>query len=262
MKRLCLVAAALLAAGCPHPIPRPYPAPEGPAVLTWVRDVRQRIGNLRAETKSDVRIGSDRANVTVYILAAWGGRLRFMAMNPSNNMAADLASDGTRFCFLDSNHDCGDCGPATPENVAQLIRIQLEPDDVVATLLGSTPVLENAAAAVSWDSGEAYEIVDLKDDRGFTQRIVLDGRDRRWDVLDSRLRDPQGKTVWRIQHKDFHAVKKPDGTTVRLPGRSMFEQAGDSALILWKKQEADVALDPSKFQIEVPVGLRVCGRKP
>jgi len=43
---------------------------------------------------------------------------------------ATLASDGKTYCFMDVNANCGECGPATPNSVASLIRIPLEPDQV------------------------------------------------------------------------------------------------------------------------------------
>ena len=247
--------------GCPHPThTRSYPEPRAEEILGYLRTVKDRIRSLRAETLSDARIGNERANVTVLILAEWGGRLRFMAMNPGGNMAADLASDGETYCFLDANNNCGDCGPATPENVGRLIRIVLEPDDVVATLLGSTPIVQASRSSVRWDAAGGHEILELEDDQGAHQTIVLGGGPGHWELLDSSLRRADGKQAWRIQNKDFQPVS---GAEVRLPRKSYFQQlGGDDVLIRWKKQEANLALEGTKFHLELAAGLTVCGRKP
>jgi hypothetical protein len=249
-----------LACACPGArVARPYEDPGADAVVAHLTSLRERVRTLRAETLSDARVGKERANLTVYILAGWGGKLRYMAMNPGGGaMAADLASDGTQFCFVNANDNCGECGPATPENVGMLLRVVMEPDDVVAMMFGGTPVLAGAQASLAWDAAAGHEILDLAATDGTRQRIVLDGKERRWDVLTSEVKGPDGKLVFRIRHKDFHPVKTPDGRSVRVPGKSYFEQPGNDALISWKEQEIDVELDESKFRLTVPEGVRTC----
>jgi hypothetical protein len=253
------------ATGCPKPTePRPYPDPTADEILAHLRTLPERVPNLRADSVSDVRIGKERAKLSVNIAAAWGGKLRFQAHAPNDATVADLAADGQTYCFIDSQHDCGGCGPATPENVGRLIRIEMPPDDVVAVLMGSTPVLDHATATVRWDTETAREILELKAGE-LTQRIELDGREHRWDVLDSVARGPGGKLLWRIQHKEFHAVGEAPSegaTAVRLPGKSLFEQVvggrTDDALIDWRTQEIGVELHPSTFSLTVPDGLPAC----
>ena len=152
------------------------------------------------------------------------------------------------------HQDCHACGPATPENVGQLVRIVMPPDDVVAFLAGGSPVIVHDRAAVTWDADDAHEVLTLTS-ATHVQTIVLDGKDHRWDVLEAEVKTTAGKLVWRARHKEFHAV----GAT-RLPGKSLFEQPGESVLIDWKKQEVGVAVDvPRSWTIDVPPGLRRCG---
>src|SRR5215470_13024981 len=141
------LSAAVLAA-CPSTTtPRPYAPPSAQVLIDHIRSLRQRASTLNAETKTDVRLGDERANVTVYMLAAPGGKLRFQAQDPNSATAADLASNGKTYCMLDVHANCGECGPATPENVARLVRIPLEPDEIVTVLLGGAPILDGTASA-------------------------------------------------------------------------------------------------------------------
>lgn len=253
----------LVACACCHGarIARPYPEPSAAEVVAYLTSLRQRVHTLRAETLSDARIGNQRANITVYILATWGGRLRYQAMNPGGGaLAADLASDGTEFCFIDANKNCGDCGPATPQNVGQLLQVVMEPDDVVTMMFGGTPVLAGADAKLSWDASEGHEVLDLEAPDGTRQRIVLDGVAHRWDVLQSEVKHPGGKLAFRIRHKGFHVVKSTSGQEVRVPGKSFFEQPGNDALIQWKEQELDVELPGDKFHMDVPEGIPTCSQ--
>jgi hypothetical protein len=261
--RFLLLPLVLVACACPGArIARPYADPGADQVVAYLTSLRQRVHTLRAETLSDARIGNDRANITVYILATWGGRLRYQAMNPGGGaLAADLASDGTEFCFIDANKNCGECGPATPQNVGQLLQVAMEPDDVVTMMFGGTPVLAGATAALRWDASEGHEVLDLEAEDGTKQRIVLDGVDHRWDVLQSEVTNPDGKRAFRIRHKDFHVVKSLSGQPVRVPGKSFFEQPGNDALIRWKEQEIDVELPGDKFHMDVPAGLATCSQQ-
>jgi Domain of unknown function (DUF4292) len=248
----------LAAAGCPGRMVRPYPPPPATDLVAHLQERAQNAPSLKAETRTDVRVGKDRANVSVYIRAAWGGKLRFQAMNPNDSLAADLAADAGQFCFLDTHANCGACGPATPENVARLIRIPLEPDEVVAVLLGTAPLLPDQTPEVVWDAEGGHEILSLEAE-GWKQKIVLDGRDKRWDLVESELRDPQGKLSWRVRHKDFHAVATPDGKQLRLPGTSLFEQGSDKVKIDWREQVIEPAPDDAKFKLSLPEGLAQCG---
>lgn len=251
---LILVVGALALAGCPHPnVPRGYPEPKAAEIIGYLQAVRTRVPTLRAETRTDVRLGKDRANVTVLMMGTWGGKLRFQALNPNESMAADLGSDGTNFCFIDVHHDCHACGPATPENVGQLVRIVMPPDDVVTFLAGGAPLIAHDKATVRYDDDDGHELLELTS-ATHTQKIVLDAKDHRWDVLEAEVKTTDGKLVWKFRHKEFHAVG-----SVRLPGKSLFEQPGESVLIDWKKQEVGVEIDqPRSWTLDIPPGLELC----
>jgi hypothetical protein len=256
LSALALCLAALPA--CPRPqVARPYPPPSATQVIAHLEGLRERAATLNAETRTDVRLGNERVNVKVLMLAAWGGKLRFQAQHPNQTMAADLASDGQRYCFLDVDGRCAECGPATADTVARLVRIRLEPDEVVSILLGSAPLLQGGEDAVSWDPDGGREVLTQR--RGDeVRRIVLDGRDRRWDVLEAEAR-VGGQLRWRIRHKDFAEVAAADGKSVRLPKASLFEQADDTVRITWLDQRAGQPLGDASFQLTPPSGLPACG---
>jgi hypothetical protein len=245
--------------GCPTHVERPYADPGAQTVINYIKALPERARSLRAETVSDAYIGEDRFKLTVLMMATWGGKLRYMAMSPGGgNMAADLASDGNEFCFIDANKNCGECGPATPENVGQLIRVVLEPDDVVAIMLGGTPLLEGAEATLTWDRSNGHEILTLVRPDGMKQRVELGGAEHHWEVLFSEVKDPDGKLVFRVRNGRYHTVKTASGGSIRLPGRSEFDQPGNNVRIDWKEQEVDVELGDDKFHLDVPVGLPIC----
>jgi hypothetical protein len=211
LRSACLV--ALLVVGCSAcgsgAKTRTYPAPPAVDLVTHLREARQRANkNLRADTKADAWIGNDRAKVTVNILGEWGGRFRFQAEGPNNATVADLASDGQEYCFIDAQKNCGECGPATPESIGRLVGLALEPDDLMAVLLGSTPILEGEAT-VTWDASNGYEVLTVTSPNGYKQTVKLQAAGEAWDVKQSELWGPDGKRVFRIRHIEFHAVTRP-----------------------------------------------------
>jgi hypothetical protein len=256
----------IVLAGCTHAFgPRPYREPTAQSVIAYLDGLRSRVSSLKAETRTDAWIGNDRANVEVLILARWGGKLRYMAMNPGRSaMAADLASDGQEICFIDANNDCGGCGPATAENVGQLVRVQMPPDAVVTAMFGGTPLIDATEVGLTWDAQRGHEILVLEGG-GLVQKVVLEGRNHSWDVLMSQVTDDEGKLIWRISHKGFHAVIGQHGT-LRLPGKSHFEQPArngqpaNDVIIDWRKQTLDEDLPDAKFQLAVDPQLRDCGQ--
>jgi hypothetical protein len=175
-------------------------------------------------------------------------------MSPNDSTAADLASDGKTYCFMDVNANCAECGAATADSVARLVRIPLEPDQVVAVLLGSAPILDGEPT-LAWKADGGREVLTVKKD-GWTERIELDATAKRWDVLEAELKDPKGAVAWTLRHKDFHDV-----AGVRLPGASLFEQGGDTVRILWKDQTVGEAIPDAKFHFTPPAGLAECQRK-
>ena len=253
MKRAWLL---VLCAACGGArVQRPYPPPEAVELARHVAGIRERAKSLRAETRSDFRLGKDRVNLTVFMLAAWGGKLRFQAMNPNNSTAADLASDGKKYCFMDVQANCAECGPATAESVARLLQIRLEPDQVVAVLLGSAPLLDTPPT-VGWNERGGHEVLTFSKD-GWTERVELDGKDKVWDVLEAELKNPQGEVAWTLRHKDFRSVEG-----VRLPQASLFEQGGgETVRIIWKEQKVGETIPDEKFRFDPPPGLPTCQRK-
>ncbi len=205
---LGLVLAVAVAACGGGQRPRPYPAPEAKTLVDHIAGLRERAPTLNAETRTDFRLDKDRVNLTVLMLAAWGGKLRFQAQDPNSSMAADLASDGKRYCFIDVHHNCAECGPATPENVARMIRIPLDPDDVIAVLLGGAPILAGTQATVEWDASEGEEVLTLAG-AAATERIRLDGKDQRWDVVAAEVKSADGQLLLALAPQGTSTPSRP-----------------------------------------------------
>jgi hypothetical protein len=259
------LAGGALGCGCGGAsVKRSYPPPTVDDVLAHLEQARRQVTSLRATSLMDYWTGDKRVKGTVWLMGRWGRYLRFNALNPDGSVAADLACNGTDYVLLDYHGNCYLTGPCTGQAIASLLRLDLEPDDFLAMIAGLTPVLSEAVGTLAWNEEDGTEVLTLTSRDGHrVQRIALDGRGRRWDVLWSTLRDANGAVLWTVKNKEFREVAPAGGPRLRVPEKSRFEQPSQDAdlVVQWKTHELNVELDASKFTITIPPGLATCGRQ-
>jgi outer membrane lipoprotein-sorting protein len=250
-----LVPALLLVCGCvPARVERPYAPPTANELLAALRARRDQLRTLRAEARADEMGGSsERVKVTVNLMLEREGKLRIEAESPLGGAVATLVSDGEHFALLDARQNRFMVGPARACNVARLVRVELEPAEVVDALMGGAP-LDGEPTGVSWDATQGgREVLELRAADGGTEKVLL-GNGRAWDVLGAERRDRAGKVLWRLTHEGFepHAG-------VRLPGRTLVEEPPHHAdvRIRYRSLEPNVAPRPGVFQLEPPSGVKV-----
>jgi hypothetical protein len=258
------VLAVCLASGCPQKsgVPKPPAGAAAPA-----KDVVERLAKLRAartsftaESVMDYWLGKDRVKGTVLVMGTSQRQVRFNALSPQGGgVLADMACNGTDFSYVDFQNNCQLTGPCTRSSIAQLLRVELEPEDFFSLALGVVPIHPEATGTVERD-GKGQERVSLESPTG-KQTIVIDARDGRSDVLSSQLVGPDGKVVWSVENADFQTVKDSKSSEHRLPGKTRFRSPRQEAdlLVEWKERAINVAIDPAKFHVNVPAGLMACG---
>jgi hypothetical protein len=267
MRLACsLLAACLacLAGGCPQKGAPHKP----PAALPSAKDVIARLAKLRAartsftaESVMDYWLGKDRVKGTVLVMGTAQRQVRFNALSPQGgSVLADMACNGTDFSYVDFQNNCQLTGPCTRSSIAQLLRVELEPEDFFSLALGVVPVHPEAQGTVEWDASKGHERVVLESPAG-KQTIVIDARDGRSDVLSSQLVHPGGKVVWSVENTDFETVKDASSGEHRLPGKTRFKSPSQDAdlLVEWKERAVNVTINPAKFTVNVPAGLPLCG---
>lgn len=252
--------------GCPGPGAR-YPQPAGDntvaAVVARLDQARLATTSFRGASVMDYWLGEDRVKGGMLVMGTMGAKVRFNALSPAgDSVLADLACDGRDFVLVDMQNNCTLTGPCSRDSIAQLLRISLDPDDFLQLALGNTPVLPGATGTVTWDAGKGHQVVALSSSAG-SQRIEIDGRQGRWDVLSSELKDAAGGVVWKVENTDFAAVKDGAGATHRVPGKSRLTQPAQKAdlLVEWEQRTLNLELAPESFQLAPPAGLPQCGAK-
>jgi outer membrane lipoprotein-sorting protein len=254
--RAALPLLLLLFAGCPPAnVQRPYAPPTADELLSALRARADKLRSLHAEARADhMGEGGERVKVSVEMMLERGGKMRLAAENPLGGAVATLVSDGQQFALLDAQHNRFLAGPARACNVARLVRVALDPDDIVAALMGGAP-LAGTASSVGWDPTHGgREVVTLRTDDGGEEKLFLDARDRRWDVSAAERRDAAGKLVWRLEHEDF-----ADRGGLRLPGKTWVEDPPHHAdvRIRFRSSEPNVTPKPGIFHLDPPTGIAV-----
>jgi outer membrane lipoprotein-sorting protein len=262
--RLAWITAALLACGCcggPTVKPRPYAAPDVTKVVTRLAEARAQLTSFRGESTMDYWLGGQRAKGDVLVMGKLGKRVRFAALSPAGGSTiAEMACDGTNFVYVDYQNNCALMGPCDARSVGMFFGIELEPDDFVHLALGTPPVVGGATGTVTWDGSKGVERVELTSPEG-TQRIVIDAKQNRWDVLESDLVGSDGKVRWSVANTDFATVEGSGAR--RVPGKTRFRSPAQKQdlLVDWQTLQANVELDDAKFVLTAPVGLPACGQQ-
>lgn len=247
-----LVFAALLLAGCPgpqHARPDDFSADPAP-LLAAVERRASAIKSLTGELSIEAWRGDERIRLKQLVAVDSTGRVRIDALSPFGQPLSTLVSDGSRLMIYDLEKKTFRIGAATPENMARLLPIELEPDALSALLRGSVPLIAHDRATVSWNADEGSYRLELEAGSR-RQRIEFEPAALRvvrlwmWDA---------GGLRYRARFGDYTG----EGDAV-IPQRMRFEAPDDDVRI--DLRVVDHALDPelpaAAFELEAPRGVRV-----
>ncbi len=246
---------ALVLAGCPSPnSPKTGPDASAAEAVAQLAKARGAITSFRADSTMDYRFGNQRVKGQVLVIGQPGAKVRLNAISPvGQSVMADLACDGTTFYYRDSQHNCELTGPCTVDSIAQLLHVELAPDDFLYLAAGTPPVIAGTPD-MTWDAKDGVEH-DTNTGPSGIQSITVDGKEGHHDVLRSELRTPDKKHVWTVENKDF-----VDANGHRVPGKTRFqtEDQANDLIVEWTSIEENIDLPKDKFQFDL-IGLSQCG---
>jgi outer membrane lipoprotein-sorting protein len=261
MKR-ALLGAVLVCVACRggKGVQNPHPELTVEAVTSELAKAREALTSFTGESTMDYWMSGQRVKGDVLVMGKLGKFVRFAALSPAGGSTiAEMACDGTNFVYLDYQNNCSMSGPCDANSVATFFSIALDPDDFVHLALGTPPTIENATGTVTWDGSKGVEKVVMQGS-GMSQKLTIDAKENRWDVLDSELTGADGKVKWSVANTDFEKIQGSGER--RVPKKSRFKSPNQDQdlLVEWTDLEANPQLQPAQFQIEVPAGLSICGQ--
>ena len=172
-------------------------------------------------------------------------RVRFDVMTQVGP-AAVLTSDGESFQLSDLREGAFLHGPTCPENIARLLGIRVDAENIVRLLTGDTPIVDASTQSMLCRDGRY--VVTLVADDGTSQEIGFSVHpddeqaapdEQRLTLRSSVERDPGGKTRWEAAYDDYIDV---DGhsfpTNVRFTDR--INGADTAVRVKWISVDPDI----------------------
>ncbi|MFH1131804.1 MAG: DUF4292 domain-containing protein [Pseudomonadota bacterium] len=246
-----LIAIVVLRGGSCLKIQRPYPTPTASEVVAALQARNRAIHTLRAEARMSHKTNQGIVKATVRTLLKRGGKLRFDVVSPFDTPLATLISDGTNFVLIDTKENRFSHGPASPCNLARLLRVQLQADDLLAILGGSSPLIEYNNLALFWDDQAGQEILVLSG-KELEQHIRLDSHQRQWNLVRSEIRNDKGVVLLQIEvERDEMSFSKrfPTKLTLRQPIHNT------TLSLNFRNKELNIPLSDAAFVLPKSNGL-------
>lgn len=233
-------------------VSRPYPAPTAAEVEAALRKRGAAVRALRGEARMSYVTKQGKIKATVRMMAASGGKLRFDVVSPFDTPLATLVTSEGSFALVDSQKNRHFHGPATPCNISRLLRVQLRPQDVLTILGGGTPLIAHTSRSLRWDDRAGVEELTLVGQGGVKQTVRLDGRDKRWRLISSRISDAKGKLMLELTAGSYKTQK-----SLALPSQLKVRQPSQKAELEldFKKQEVNLSLPSVAFERPAAGGL-------
>jgi hypothetical protein len=231
MTGFCLLA-GLFSCGTGLMAKRPYPPASPAAILDQLRKRQGAITGADLETRTTSWLQGQRTRASVFMLIDRPGRLRFEAEVALQGTVATLITDGTNFSLADFQSHQAKQGQACPENVASLIPVPLQPDEIAAILLGDAPISPDAEiVGTTWDPKAAADVVEIENrkDGTATTHLWITLRPaqapERIDVLAVEGGTPEHRSHWRVQFDQREIAgeagyRQPNLIKFAEPGRS------------------------------------------
>ena len=169
--------------------------------------------SIKAEARVTQWARNGRIRGTVLMFLQRPDRVRFDVMTQVGP-AAVLTSDGESFQLSDLREGAFLHGPTCPENIARLLGISVDAENVLRLLTGDTPMIE--ATGQSMECRDGRYVVTLVAADGTTQEVAfsVDEADRdkapgeqRLTLRRSTERGPDGKTRWEATYDDHITVE-------------------------------------------------------
>ncbi len=168
--------------------------------------------SLKAEARVTQWADRGRIRGTVLMFLERPGRVRFDVMTQLGP-AAVLTSDGESFQLSDLRENVFMQGPTCPQNIARLLGIEVDAQNVLRLLTGDTPMIE--ASEQRMECRDGNYVVSLSAIDGSTQDIEFSvehgDRDeppakQRLTLRRSSVRAADGELQWEVTYDDYTTV--------------------------------------------------------
>ena len=198
----------LLACAGPRAVPLPEGDPRPSALLAAFAQQVESRSALRGSARLAVDAASGKGVAPVRLRARQTlvlerpASLRIEVQGMLGATVAVLATDGSEYAFFETGSRHFESGPLTPDLLRRVAGLELQPDDVVAALLGGPRLPPDLELRAAYADAEGGVQVELEGDAGSSRALRFDaaGQLREWIA-----RDPD-RAAWSATYDDYADV--------------------------------------------------------
>lgn len=194
-----------------------------------------------------------RVRLNAVLLAERPGKLRVETLSPLEQPVDVMVTDGQRLSLLSGGRLRE--GPATPENLARLIPINLWPDELVEVLLGGVPRSERyrPSALEHHPERDGRWRLTLRADGGESLELGLEPASRRIEEVVSRAAG--GGVGFTVRYDEHEAL---EGVAGEFPRRIDFVMEAPELEVTIKLRELELnaPIDAALFSLKAPPGVQ------
>jgi|GEM_PF-5543386 hypothetical protein len=248
---LGVLSMTLLMGGRCMQVNRPYAAPTAEDLVNATLHRNRQLRAFRAEARMSHKTDQGLVKATVRMMAEVGKKVRFDVVSPFDTPLATLVADGKDFALIDTKQNRYFHGPASPCNLARLLRIQISAGDVLTILGGSTPVIEHHKRSISWDDRAGQELLKLEGAR-FRQEIRLKRSKDTWELRRSVVYDLKGRELLKIIAGKFKTISGLRVATNLKISQPIYKAALEMRFV---SREVNIKLPTIAFELPPSDGL-------
>lgn len=243
------IAAALLVscAAVPRRAPEPVAPGEAEAALAALADASEARRSLRGTLRLSLDGPEGSFRSTQVLLLQRPARLRVEVLGFLSQTVAVLTTDGAQFDLFRAQERRLERGPVYPGLLHDVARIDLEPDEAVAVLLGAPrmpPGLRVSRVDATQEGGLAIDLVDAP---GALRRHVELGPGR--ELRAAEVRTLGGSVLWRASFDDYRDVA---GTSFAHRVALRFPDSGTDVDVVFTRVELNPELPEEAFVLSLP----------
>ncbi len=138
------------------------PADFNPDPSPFIQRIKERneaIKSLTAELTVELWKGTDRLRFSQMVAVDSSQRLRIDALSPMGSPISTMVSDGGRLMLYAVSEKRFFIGESSPENLAQLLPVPLDPSELSMLLRGAIPLMDADESLVEWDSDAGQPVL-------------------------------------------------------------------------------------------------------
>ncbi|MFN3197316.1 MAG: LolA family protein [Bradymonadia bacterium] len=250
LKLVSLSMLCLLFAACPGRFTRPEQSVTADEALAALKARGEAIQTVNAMASLEAWREDDRVKFRQFLLMQRPDKLRVDTLSPFDQPLVITTSDGQTVSVYSLEKKQFLQGPATPQNLARLLNLKMDGEELVALVGGGVPLVTPVRKSITWDADEGRWRLEIE---GVRRRQHLELEPERLRVTSTTVwqGDAVQYTVKMGQYGGTPPAEVPQRLRVEVPSEKLRVD------ITVKDFTLNEEMDPEAFTLTPPGGITV-----